>query len=135
MGRVLDIGGKSEGSIPLSEFGDELPEAGQTYEVYYDGLGDDDTAQLSKRRADRLAVDSIRAFKGVLGGNDVGLFVSSGGFTSDAQEFARGEGSKIMLLDLKRLFDLWVEHYDRIAERYRRLLPLRPVYFLAPDDN
>ena len=51
---VLDIGGKSEGAIALSEFGEELPEPGQTYEVYYDGLGDDDTAQLSKRRADRL---------------------------------------------------------------------------------
>jgi small subunit ribosomal protein S1 len=51
---VLDIGGKSEGAIPISEFGDELPETGQTYEVFYDGLGDDDTAQLSKRRADRL---------------------------------------------------------------------------------
>ena len=51
---VLDIGGKSEGSIPLAEFGDVLPEQGQSYEVYYDGLGDDDTAMLSKRRADRL---------------------------------------------------------------------------------
>ena len=51
---VLDIGGKSEGSIALAEFGEELPEAGQVFEVYYDGLGDDDTAQLSKRRADRL---------------------------------------------------------------------------------
>jgi len=51
---ILDIGGKSEGSIPLSEFGEELPVQGQTFEVYYDGLGEDDTAQLSKRRADRL---------------------------------------------------------------------------------
>ncbi|MSR61910.1 MAG: 30S ribosomal protein S1 [Planctomycetes bacterium] len=51
---VLDIGGKSEGSIPISEFGDKLPETGETYEVYYDGLGEDDTANLSKRRADRL---------------------------------------------------------------------------------
>ncbi len=51
---VLDIGGKSEGSIPISEFGDKLPETGETYDVYYDGLGEDDTANLSKRRADRL---------------------------------------------------------------------------------
>jgi restriction system protein len=39
-----------------------------------------------------------------------------------------------MLVDLRRLFDLWVEHYDRITEQYRRLLPLRPVYYLAPDE-
>jgi len=51
---VLDIGGKSEGSIPIAEFGEKLPEAGEIYEVFYDGLGEDDTANLSKRRADRL---------------------------------------------------------------------------------
>jgi small subunit ribosomal protein S1 len=51
---VLDIGGKSEGSIPIAEFGDVLPVAGETYDVFYDGLGEDDTANLSKRRADRL---------------------------------------------------------------------------------
>ena len=51
---VLDIGGKSEGSIPISEFGETLPVPGEVYDVYYDGLGEDDTANLSKRRADRL---------------------------------------------------------------------------------
>jgi small subunit ribosomal protein S1 len=51
---VLDIGGKSEGSIALAEFGDTMPVMGQVYEVFYDGLGEDDTAVLSKRRADRL---------------------------------------------------------------------------------
>ncbi|MEX1023534.1 MAG: 30S ribosomal protein S1 [Planctomycetota bacterium] len=50
---VLDIGGKSEGAIPLSEFGEDLPKMGDIYEVYYDGLGEDDTASLSKKRADR----------------------------------------------------------------------------------
>jgi small subunit ribosomal protein S1 len=51
---VMDIGGKSEGSIAVSEFGDTLPEKGQTFEVFYDGLDENDTAIISKRRADRL---------------------------------------------------------------------------------
>ncbi len=51
---VMDIGGKSEGSIALSEFGDQLPKQGDTFEVYYAGLDEHDTANLSKRRADRL---------------------------------------------------------------------------------
>ncbi|MEW6072245.1 MAG: 30S ribosomal protein S1 [Planctomycetota bacterium] len=51
---VLDIGGKSEGSIALAEFGEIPPTPGQVFEVLYDGLGEDDTAVLSKRRADRL---------------------------------------------------------------------------------
>ncbi len=50
---VLDIGGKAEGNIALSEFGDTMPLPGQVFDVYYGGLNDDDTANLSKRRADR----------------------------------------------------------------------------------
>jgi small subunit ribosomal protein S1 len=51
---VMDIGGKSEGQIPLSEFGETLPKAGESYDVFYEGLDDHDNAGLSKRRADRL---------------------------------------------------------------------------------
>jgi small subunit ribosomal protein S1 len=51
---VMDVGGKSEGQIPIAEFGEILPKTGETYEVYYEGLDDSDTAMLSKRRADRL---------------------------------------------------------------------------------
>ena len=51
---VMDIGGKAEGQIAIAEFGEALPKAGDVFEVYYDGLDDSDSAQLSKRRADRL---------------------------------------------------------------------------------
>lgn len=51
---IMDIGGKSEGSVPLAEFGESLPAPGDTFEVFYDGLDEWDTAILSKRRADRL---------------------------------------------------------------------------------
>ncbi len=50
---VMDIGGKAEGNISLNEFGETLPVAGESYDVYYAGLNDDDTANLSKKRADR----------------------------------------------------------------------------------
>jgi small subunit ribosomal protein S1 len=51
----MDIGGKSEGQIPLSEFGEVLPVKGQKFEVFYEGEDSvDNTALLSKRRADRL---------------------------------------------------------------------------------
>jgi len=50
---VMDVGGKAEGQIAISEFGEVMPKAGETYEVYYEGLDDNDQANLSKRRADR----------------------------------------------------------------------------------
>jgi len=89
-----------------------------------------------KRKAERISVDGVRGFMALLGDSDVGLFVCTGGFTREAEEEARRqEKRRIMLLDLKRLFDLWTEHYDRIPEAKRRLLPLRPVHYLAPDES
>ena len=88
-----------------------------------------------KRRVEKTAVDGIRSFMAVLGDGDVGIFVSTGGFTKDAEGEARNqERRRLMLLDLKRIFDLWVEHYDKIAEERRRLLLLQPVYYLATRD-
>ncbi|MFT7480792.1 MAG: small subunit ribosomal protein S1, partial [Gammaproteobacteria bacterium] len=51
---VMDIGGKAEGNIPLSEFGDEMPQPGEVFEVFFEGLDEHDMSMLSKRRADRL---------------------------------------------------------------------------------
>lgn len=88
-----------------------------------------------KRRADKVGVDGLRAFMALLGDGDVGLLVSTGGFTSDAEAEARAqERRKITLLGLEKLFDLWVEHYDKIPERDKQLLPLKPIHYLAPPD-
>jgi len=88
-----------------------------------------------KRRADKVNVDGLRSFMAVLGEHDVGIFVSIGGFTSEAESEARTkETRKLTLLDLKKLVDLWVKHYSKIEESDKRLLPLEPVYYLAPNE-
>jgi restriction system protein len=87
-----------------------------------------------KRTTEKTTIDGIRSLLALLGDGDVGLFVATGGFTRGAEDEARRqENRRIMLVDLKRLFDLWVEHYAEIPEAYRRLLPLKPVYFLVPE--
>jgi restriction system protein len=87
-----------------------------------------------KRLNSTTSVDGLRAFLAVLGNDDVGLFVSTGGFTRDAEQEARTqENRKITLVDLDRLFDLWVEHYEKLSNTARQRLPLRPLYFLSPD--
>jgi restriction system protein len=97
------------------------------------GVGSPRIKVQVKRSGDRMSVRDIRSFLAVLAEGDVGLFVATGGFTKDAEDEARNqEKRRVMLLDLRRFFDLWVEHYEKIPEANRRLLPLRPVYFLAP---
>jgi restriction system protein len=88
-----------------------------------------------KRREDKINAEGLRSFMAVLGDQDVGIFVSTGGFTSEAESEARTqERRKVTLLDLEKLFDLWVQHYERVAETDKRLLPLKPVYYLAPSE-
>ncbi len=88
-----------------------------------------------KRQAQKIDVLGLRSFMALVGDVDVGLFVSMGGFTRDAEDETRSQqGRRIMLVDLRRLFDLWVEHYDHIPETYRRTFALKPVYFLAPEE-
>lgn len=88
-----------------------------------------------KRRADKINVDGLRSFMALLGEQDVGTFVSTGGFTSDAESEARTkETRKLTLLDLEKLVGLWVKHYEKIEESDKRLLPLKSVYYLAPSE-
>jgi restriction system protein len=88
-----------------------------------------------KRRADKIRVDDLRAFISLLGEQDVGIFISTGGFTSEAELEARTkETRKLTLLDLEKLVDLWVKNYEKIEESDKRLLPLKAVYYLAPSE-
>jgi restriction system protein len=90
--------------------------------------------QVKRRAESSVNVEGLRAFMSVLGPDDLGLFVSVGGFTRDAMDEARmQERRKITLIDLEKFFDLWVEHYDKLSEDARRRFPLKPIYFLAPE--
>lgn len=87
-----------------------------------------------KREQNPTNVRTLRSFMALLGDNDVGLFVSTGGFTRDAEREARTQQNRqITLVDLQRLFELWIDHLDKLDEEARALLPLKPIYFLAPE--
>jgi restriction system protein len=88
-----------------------------------------------KRQADKVNVGGLRSFMALLGEQDVGIFVATGGFTNDAESEARTkETRKLTLVDLEHLVELWIQHYEKVAESDKRLLPLKPVYYLAPSE-
>lgn len=87
-----------------------------------------------KREQDATNVSTLRSFLALLGDNDVGIFVSTGGFTRDAEGEARTQQSRqVTLVNLQRLFELWVEHIGKLDEEAKDLLPLKPIYFLSPE--
>lgn len=87
-----------------------------------------------KRQADtKISREGISSFVGTLGSQDVGIYVSAGGFTAEAEREARSqEQRRVSLIDLDRLVALWIEHSASLHDADRQRLPLKPIYFLAP---
>ena len=87
-----------------------------------------------KRTAQKIDLQTLNSFLAIIDKDDVGLYVSTGGFTKDAEDAARKQTSrKITLIDLERLVDLWIEAYGKLDEKSRRRFPLSPIYFLTPE--
>jgi restriction system protein len=91
--------------------------------------------QVKRQSESKISREGVSAFAGTLGATDVGIYVSAGGFTSEAERESRSQdGRRITLVDLNRLVELWIEHFDRLDDTARQMLPLKPVYFLVPED-
>lgn len=85
-----------------------------------------------KHRESAATVQEVRQLMGLLQREgDVGIFVSTAGFTPDGRNAARSSHIHVELIDLNRFIALWQEFYDKLKEEDRSLLPLRPIYFLA----
>lgn len=86
-----------------------------------------------KHRGVSASVDEIRQLMGVLQRDgDIGIFVSTGGFTSDSKFTARGSHIHVELIDLDRFISLWMEFYSKLNDEDKNLLRLKPIYFYDP---
>jgi len=87
----------------------------------------------AKHRTGPASVQELRQLLGVLQKDgDVGMFVSSGGFTTDAKAAARVSSTHIELIDFERLMALWQEFYPKMTDEDKGLLPLVPIWFYNP---
>ncbi len=85
-----------------------------------------------KHRQVSATVEEIRQLMGLLQKDgDVGIFISTKGFTPDAKTTARNSHVHVELIDLPRLIDLWQEFYPKLSDKDKSRLPLLPIYFLA----
>jgi restriction system protein len=83
-----------------------------------------------------IAADSIRSLKGLVNsGEEVGLFVTSGRFSNEAERFAREANVHIKLIDGEELISLWQQFYNELTDEDKNYLPLHPVYFLGSNES
>lgn len=87
-----------------------------------------------KHRELSANVQEIRQLMGLLQKDgDVGIFISSGGFTPDAKTTARSSHVHVELIDLPRFIELWQEFYNKLGDEDKSMLPLTPIFFYAPN--
>lgn len=105
--------------------------------AYRDPLGTE-TPRIKvqvKHRGNASSNAEVNQLRGLLSGDgEVGIFISSGGFTPDARNASRSSAKHIELIDMDRFIELWQEFYHKLTDEDKRLLPLEPVYFLSPDE-
>lgn len=87
-----------------------------------------------KHQKSKVGSDEVQRLNGILG-SDVGLIVSTGGFTTEADREARKSDKHIDLMDLEKFIDLWEEYYEKIPKEGKSLIPLLKVSFLAPKEE
>jgi restriction system protein len=112
------------------------PHGGTDALAYVDPLGARSPhIRVQVKHKDQPATrEEIAALRGILRAErDVGVFVSSGGFSRDAKREANTGAVHIELIYLDRFLELWLQHYAKIPEAKRSKLRLEPVYFLAPN--
>lgn len=88
--------------------------------------------QVKHRPDSTIGEDDIRKLVGIINKDgDVGLFVTSGYFSSDAERFSRSSHVHIRLIDIDQFIDFWRQFYGKLSDDEKNLLPLQPIYFLG----
>lgn len=91
--------------------------------------------QVKHKPESSVPVDDIRSLTGLLNKDgDVGLFVTSGYFTSEAERSARESHRHIRLIDIDTFISLWQEFYSSLTDEDKNKLPLQPIYFLGSNE-
>lgn len=89
--------------------------------------------QIKHKATTVTPVQDVRQLMGLLQKDgDVGIFFSTGGFSPDAKSTARSSQVHVELIDLERFITLWQEFYEKLTDEDKNLLPILPIYFVAP---
>jgi len=84
-----------------------------------------------KHRKGQMGSQDIRSFLGGRHKDDRGLYVSTGGFTKDAQYEADRASIPLAMWTLDHVVRALIEHYDATDAETKRIMPLKRLYWPA----
>ena len=80
-----------------------------------------------KSKDGSVSESAIQSLKGAMREGDYGLFVTLSSYSKNAQDYLNS-APIIRGIDGPALADLVLKYYDKMSEKYQRLLPLKMVY-------
>ncbi|MDR1498928.1 MAG: restriction endonuclease [Rickettsiales bacterium] len=84
------------------------------------------------KHTESVSVEVVRSLTGILNsGGDVGLIVTSGKFTAEAERKAREGSIHIKLLNGDDFIELWQKFYAKMLDEDKNYIPLHSIYFLG----
>lgn len=109
------------------------PDRGKDIFASPDGLGLKNPRILVevKHRKGQIGAPEVRSFIGGLRTGDMGLYVSSGGFSKEAKYEAERANNPITLIDIEMLVNIILQYYDNFDPDARTLIPLTKIYWPA----
>ncbi|MCM2266461.1 MAG: restriction endonuclease, partial [Elusimicrobiales bacterium] len=108
------------------------PDLGKDIVASPDGLGLEQPrirVEVKHRPRQQIGAPDIRSFIGALRAGDKGLYVSTGGFSTEARYEAERATIPITLVDLNELVKLLIQHYESSDLSTRALVPLVRMYW------
>ncbi|MDD5054981.1 MAG: Mrr restriction system protein [Candidatus Peribacteraceae bacterium] len=87
--------------------------------------------QVKHHQANKCGPQIVRELLGLLRKDgEVGIIVSTAGFTADAIVEIQKSPLHIQAIDLKDFIELWQEYYNKMEEEDKKLLPLKWIAFV-----
>ncbi|AGP30404.1 restriction endonuclease [Corynebacterium terpenotabidum] len=83
-----------------------------------------------KQKVSTVGSPEVNQLVGTQGPGELCLFFTLGGYSKDAQAIER-QRTGIRLLSGEDIVSLVIDHYDRLPEHWRRIIPLTPVLVVS----
>jgi restriction system protein len=92
--------------------------------------------QVKHKPDSAVPVNDIRSLMGLLSNKigEIGLFVTSGRFTPEAEKVARDSSVHVRLINFDSFIQLWQQFYDALTDEEKDWLPLYKIYFLGSNE-
>jgi restriction system protein len=85
--------------------------------------------EVKKRSKDKIGAQDIRNFIGGMRGHHKGIYVTTSGFSKEAQYEAERANFAITLIDSDWLVELLLSNYENLDPETKALVPLRKIYW------